>query len=50
MLQKEKSMFLKTKVYSDEDPIVKQLNEKLDALLKQRPENEIIITDYLSNV
>lgn len=37
MLQKEKSMFLKTKVYSDEDPIVKQLNEKLDALLKQRP-------------
>ena len=39
MLQKEKSMFLKTKVYSDEDPIVKQLNEKIEALLKIRPEN-----------
>merc|ERR1712038_315716 len=33
MLQKEKSMFLKTKVYSEDDPIVKQLSEKMDSLM-----------------
>ena len=36
MLQKEKSMFLKTKVYSEDDPIVKQLSDKIDSLLKIR--------------
>ena len=36
MLQKEKSMFLKTKVYSEDDPIVKQLSEKIDSLMRIR--------------
>ena len=34
MLQKEKAMFLKTRVYNEEDPIVKQLNDKIEGLLK----------------
>lgn len=33
-LQKEKAMFLKTKVYTEEDPIIKQLNDKIQGLLK----------------
>ena len=33
-LQKEKAMFLKTNVYTEEDPIVKQLNEKIEMLLQ----------------
>ena len=36
MLQKEKAMFLKTKVYSEDDPIVKQLDDKIEGLLKLR--------------
>ena len=36
MLQNEKAMFLKTKVYSNDDPIVKQLNEKIDTLLEMK--------------
>ena len=36
MLQNEKAMFLKTKVYSNDDPIVKQLSEKIDTLLKMK--------------
>ena len=36
MLQKEKAMFLKTKVYSNDDPIVKQLSEKIDTLLEMK--------------
>ena len=32
MLEKEKAMFLKTKVYNEEDPIVIQLNEKIKSL------------------
>ena len=34
MLQKEKAMFLKTKVYTEQDPIVMQLNHKINGLLK----------------
>ena len=36
MLQKEKAMFLKTRVYNEQDPIVKQLNEKIEGLLSAR--------------
>lgn len=39
MLQKEKAMFLKTRVYNEEDPIVKQLNEKIEGLLKIRQQS-----------
>ena len=39
MLQKEKAMFLKTRVYNEEDPIVQQLNEKIEGLLKIRQQS-----------
>ena len=39
LLQKEKAMFLKTKVYSNDDPIVKQLSEKIDALLQKKKDD-----------